>query len=256
VHLAKNGCRHITLSTRRAQRGEELARQYSIRTVPFSEWRARLAETDLLISATTSSDTLLFVSDLKSIMAKRSRGPLCLIDLAVPRTVDAEVSKVSGVDAFNIEDLKGIAYQNLRFRENAMAQAYAIIDARAAAFLSQLHSPDFSSMVSKLNQIVQECVRQEVWPALEPYLLSDTERKTAEQAVNQLERSLAHNLLMRLKTRMLEEESSDSEFLMAKIFQNDPVQVNLPEALKKYPDQFMKELKNRFHREILSLVTT
>lgn len=255
-HFTQHGCQNIIVSTRRIERGKELADRYSVKAIPFEEWLVYLEKTDLFISATTFPSVLLTDQKLDEIMQKRKKRPLCLIDLAVPRTIAPEVAKIENVHAFNIEDLKGIGYQTLKFRESAMAQAYAIIHARSKTFLNDLRIPNFSSTVMKLNQLVHDSIHHDVWPALEPYLLSDEERKTAENAVCQLERNLAHQLIIQLKNIMLTEEIEDSDFLFAKLFQNDSVEVNLPDALKKYPDQFLHHLKKRFQQNASSFIAS
>lgn len=255
MHLVGNDCRNITVSSRWTERGQELANRYSIREVPFSKWMEHLAGTDLFISATTQPAMLLSARELSGIMSKRKEKPLCLIDLAVPRTIDPEVSKVEGVHAYNIEDLKGIGYQNLQFRENAMAQAYAIIHARTKTFLMGLQMPDVAVLIPKLNQLVKECVYDELWPALEPQLLSAEERKAAEEAIRQLERALTHKLLMRLKALASDEGKPVAGTLFANLFQDELSPFAMPDALKQYPGDFFEAVRKRFHEKLPSLMS-
>ncbi len=255
THLVGNRCRNITVSSRWKERGQELADRYAIRTISFSNWTEHLAGTDLFISATTQPAIILSASALSGIMSKRKEKPLCLIDLAVPRTIDPEVSKIEGAHLYNIEDLKGIGYQNLKFRENAMAQAYAIIHARTKTFLMGLQIPDVAALVPKLNQMVKECVYDELWPALEPHLLSADERRTAEEAICQLERSLAHKILMRMKMLSSDEEKPVAGTLFANLFQDELSQFSMPDVLKQYPGDFFEAVRKRFHEKLPSLMT-
>ncbi len=255
THLVENQCRNITVSSRSAERGQELADRYAIRSVPFSKWAERLEGTDLLISATTQPAMLLSARELSAVMSKRKDRPLCLIDLAVPRTIDPAVSQIRQVHVYNIEDLKGIGYQNLKFRENAMAQAYAIIHARTKTFLMGLQMPDVTALVPKLNRLVKECVYDELWPSLEPLLSSADERKTAEEALRQLERNMAHNLLMRLKTLAADEEKPLAGTLFANLFQDELAQCSMPAALSQYPEHFFESVRKRFHEKLPSLMT-
>ncbi len=253
LHLMRHDCKNITLSSRRRERGQELAQQHSIRAVPYGDWKQCLDQTDILISATTHPEILLSAAELSVIMSQREKRPLCLIDLAVPRTLDPEVSRIEQVHAFNIEDLKGIGYQNLKFRENAMAQAYAIIHARTKMFLMGLQMPDFSVLVPKLNQLVHDCVRQEVSAALEAYGTSGEEQRIAERAVYQLEHHLTHKLLLRMKTLMSGEEAQNTGALFAKVFQDELAQVHIPEVLRQ-SDSFLEDLRKRFHERLPAIV--
>ena len=253
MHLVRNGCLNITVSSRRPERGQALAQQYAIKSIPFSDWPGLLDQTDLFISATTHPTMLLSYEELGRVMLRRDSKPLCLIDLAVPRTIDPDVSSIDQIHAFNIEDLKGIGYQNLKFRENAMAQAYAIIHARNKTFLMGLKAPDMSLLAPKLTQLVRDCIYQEIWPVLEPYLLSEDERKTMEGTISQWERNLSHRLLTQFKTVMSDDATPKTGTMFAKFFQEEFAQLGVPDVLKQYPEPLLEDIRKRFHEKLPSL---
>lgn len=253
MHMVQNDCKHITVSSRRQKRAEEIAEQYSVQAVPYPDWKKYLAQTDILISATTHPEILLSEHELSLIMSRRKNRPLCTIDLAVPRTIDPEVSGIAHVHAFNIEDLKGIGYQNLKFRENAMAQAYAIIHAKTKTFLLGLRMPDMQTLAPKLAQLVHDCVRHEIQPALEKRLATEAERAILEEAILKLERNLAHNILLRVKTLRAEGENSGPDRLFSQLFEDGLGELDLPAHLKHYPDNFLEGINERFQQELLAL---
>jgi glutamyl-tRNA reductase len=73
-------------------------------------------------------------------MAKRRNRPLILIDISVPRNIDAEVQRLDNVYLYNIDDLEAIVRENVRNREQELALCHRIIEVRAAELREKLNS--------------------------------------------------------------------------------------------------------------------
>jgi glutamyl-tRNA reductase len=72
-------------------------------------------------------------------MVGRRNRPLILIDMSVPRNVDAEVQRVDNVYLYNIDDLEAIVRENVRGREQELALCYRIIEDRATTLMQKLY---------------------------------------------------------------------------------------------------------------------
>jgi glutamyl-tRNA reductase len=72
--------------------------------------------------------------------ARRDR-PLALIDIAVPRDIDPEVQLVPGVYLYDIDDLEAIVRENIRSREQELAQCRTIIEEETAEVMAKLAPP-------------------------------------------------------------------------------------------------------------------
>lgn len=252
-HFTQNGCRSITVCSRRSDRSQELARLFSVREIPFSSWRDQLQQTDLLVAATSQPKTLLSYQELSWIMKKRKHQPLCLIDLAVPRTIDPKASRIANVHLYNIEDLKGIGYQNLKFRENAMAQAYAILHARTKVFLMELRSPNWAPVLPKVRQMVRECIRQESEALLKLQRPSFCGQNN-EETMTRLEKRLTHTLLTQLKSLREDGGESLTGNSFSGPFREATPAKAIPDSLKHFPGDFWKAVQKRFHEELPSLM--
>ena len=60
-------------------------------------------------------------------MAARRDRPLCILDIALPRDVDADVGKLENVFLYDLDDLKAAAAANLERRNEDVPAAEAII---------------------------------------------------------------------------------------------------------------------------------
>ena len=136
-HLAKKGARSVLVSNRSYDRALNLATEFGGRAVRFDDCLKAMAEADIVVSSTGAPETILHRDDVASVMAGRSSRPLFLIDIAVPRDIDAEVEQLDNVFLYNVDHLEAIVRENVRQREQELARCQAIIGERAAALMAR-----------------------------------------------------------------------------------------------------------------------
>ena len=132
--LITRGVTDLRVSNRSAERVDNLAQAIPVRAVPFSKWTDQCREVDILIASTSSEAPLLSRQDLEPILRGRIDRPLFIIDIAVPRNVDANVDALDGVYLYDIDSLQSIAEQSLAMRREQIAVAEQIIAEHVAAF--------------------------------------------------------------------------------------------------------------------------
>jgi glutamyl-tRNA reductase len=71
-------------------------------------------------------------------MHSRRNRPLFLIDIAVPRDIDADVDQLENVYLYNVDHLEAIVRENVRQREQELAHCQAILGERAMALMARL----------------------------------------------------------------------------------------------------------------------
>lgn len=137
-HLAKKGARSILVSNRSFEQAIELAKEFGGEAVRFEECLEAMTHVDIVVAATASPDTLLRRTDVENLMRRRKNRPLFLIDLAVPRNINADAESLEGVYLYNIDDLRTLVSANLRSRQQDIARCEQIIHARASALMAKL----------------------------------------------------------------------------------------------------------------------
>jgi glutamyl-tRNA reductase len=136
-HFAKKGARSVLVSNRSYDRALSLATEFGGRAIPLGDCLPALAEADIVVSSTGSPQTILHREDVASVMARRRNRPLFLIDIAVPRDIDAEVEQLDNVYLYNVDHLDAIVRENVRQREQELARCQAILAQRTAAIMSR-----------------------------------------------------------------------------------------------------------------------
>jgi len=137
-HLAKKGARSILVSNRSFERAVELAREFGGEAVRFEECLQTMTDVDIVVAAAGCPNTLLRRADVENLMRRRKNRPLFLIDIAVPRNIDAGVHSLEGVYLYNIDDLQALVRENVRSRQQDLAKCDQIIDARASELMAKL----------------------------------------------------------------------------------------------------------------------
>jgi glutamyl-tRNA reductase len=137
-HLAKKGAKSVLVANRSLERAQGLAAEFGGRAVAFENLLSALSEADIVVSSTGAADTILHQADIASIMPARRNRPLFLIDIAVPRDVDADVDQLPNVYLYNVDHLEAIVRENVQLREKELEHCRQIIRQRATALLPRL----------------------------------------------------------------------------------------------------------------------
>jgi glutamyl-tRNA reductase len=136
-HLTKKGARSVLVSNRSYDRALNLATEFGGHAVRFDECFQAMAQADIVVSSTGSPQTILHRDDVASAMAGRANRPLFLVDIAVPRDIDAEVDQLDNVYLYNVDHLEAIVRENVSHREQELARCQAILAERTAAVMAR-----------------------------------------------------------------------------------------------------------------------
>ena len=121
----------MSIASRTHERAEGLAREVDGLLIPFNTWQDSLPYVDVGIFATSARDHLLDRATLKAVLAKRPRKPLFLIDLALPRDIEATASDLPNLYLYNLDDLGNIANENLQSRKKEVDTCLAELGRKA-----------------------------------------------------------------------------------------------------------------------------
>jgi len=168
-HLRSQGVEEIVITSRTAAHADALAAQVSGRTVPWAQMRRAIAGADIVLTATGSQRPIITREDVQAVTGRRRTEPLFIIDIAVPRDVEASVGEIEQVFLYNVDDLQGIVQENLERRGAEIAQAEAIVAEEVARFTVWQRSRRAIPTVVALRQRFDDIRRAEL-QRLEPRL--------------------------------------------------------------------------------------
>jgi glutamyl-tRNA reductase len=169
VHLQAQQVKQIAIANRTFAAAQNLAARLGGQAVAWDELDDALAAADIVVTATGASEPVLGRTRVEEVMRPRRSRPLFIIDIAVPRDVEAAVGNLDQVFLYNIDDLRTIVKENLARRGGELEHAEAIVEEEVSRFTSWMQSREIVPTVVALRQRF-EAIRQSELTRLEPKL--------------------------------------------------------------------------------------
>jgi glutamyl-tRNA reductase len=120
-----------------------------------------LVSADILIASTGAPHTVLSAEMVRQAMQTRSQRPLFLIDIAVPRDIDADVTNIPHVKLYDIDSLNAKLEGSLARRMDEVPQVRSILEEELTDFAEYLKSLDMLPIIADIRQQA-ETIRQEL----------------------------------------------------------------------------------------------
>lgn len=146
-HLTQQGIGRLIIANRTHAKALALAEQFKGLAITLAELPSHLAEADIVISSTASQLPILGKGSVESALKKRRYKPMFMVDLAVPRDIEAEVEQLRDVYLYTVDDLQNTIDQNMDSRRRAAAQAEEIIDTQVDHFLAWLRAQSAQTVI-------------------------------------------------------------------------------------------------------------
>lgn len=203
--LRKRGAQSVLVVNRTFQRAQELAIQWGGQAAAMERLLDHLPNMDIVITSTGAPHIVIRSSMVEEAMKHRPARPLVLMDIAVPRDVDAEVKNISGVYLYDLDTLSKYLESNLAQREAEVPKVRAILVDERAAFEEYLASldvvPIIVNMRNQADNIRQDELRKAIrrMPDLTPEM---------EQQIDILTKSIVSKILHKPTTRLRQEANS------------------------------------------------
>lgn len=160
--LARRGNRHLHIANRTARRAQKLAEKYDAETVPFDRLMDHFLHCDIVITSTASREPLVRLDSLKEVMKKRHNRSLFLIDLSVPRDVEAAIRDLEEVFVYNIDDLEMVVAHNREKRKAEIEKADRIVDRHTGDFFAWLSTLDLAPTIARLKDCFESIAATEL----------------------------------------------------------------------------------------------
>ncbi|MBG0756796.1 glutamyl-tRNA reductase [Vibrio cidicii] len=205
-HLQANGCTKMIVANRTRERAMNLAEQFGAEVIGLPEIPHYLPKADIVISSTASPLPIIGKGMVETALKQRRYQPMLLVDIAVPRDVEAQVGDLSDAYLYTVDDLQSIIDSNIEQRKVEAIQAEAIVSEESAAFMSWLRSLQAVDSIREYRQSA-EAIREEL---LSKSLQALAGGADAEKVLRELSNRLT-NKLIHAPTRALQLAAEQGE---------------------------------------------
>lgn len=205
-HLYDNNVGNITVANRTISRAEAMAGQIGADVITLAQIPENLAKADIVISSTGSTLPIIGKGMVESALAQRKHQPIFMVDLAVPRDIEEQVSDLEDVFLYTVDDLQGIIAKNIENRRKAAVQAEGIVGEQSDVFMSWLRGLNTQDAVLSYRQ---QCMSERDL-LLEKALSQLSNNKNPEAVVAELATKLT-NKLMHAPTSALQSAAQGGE---------------------------------------------
>ena len=222
AHFASKNPQSITIANRSLERGELLASYLrdqgrNCDSIPLGDLPTQLHQFDIVISCTASSLPIIGLGMVKTAVNQRLRKPLVMIDLAVPRDIEAEVRSLPDVYLYTIDDLGQVAKEGMDHRLNAVKSAEQIIDHQVSQFMQWLSQRAAVPLITSIKERSEAFQKIELEKAHKKLLKGEN----PQEVMAELARALANKFLHGSFHLLHHQEAmalKDSEKMLSKIF--------------------------------------
>jgi glutamyl-tRNA reductase len=132
--LLNEGVKVAIVANRTHERAMTLAEQYGAAAMHYDHCWESLREVDVLLCSTASPVPVVTLDRVQAHVEARGGRPLCILDIALPRDVEAAVGDLDNVFLYDLDDLKSAAAANLERREEDVPAARRVIAEEVAKY--------------------------------------------------------------------------------------------------------------------------
>ena len=139
-HLVGAGIGTLLIANRTTERARALAEETGGHALALGDIPGVLPRADIIISSTGSPLPILGKGTIeKALKARRFRSQL-IVDIAVPRDVEAEAGKLDGIFLYTVDDLRSVIDENRESRRAAADEAEEIVVNQVELYMRRLRA--------------------------------------------------------------------------------------------------------------------
>lgn len=139
-HLKDNNVESIVVANRTIERAQAMCEEFNATAITLQQIPDYLANADIVISSTASPLPILGKGMVEKALKQRRHQPMLLVDIAVPRDIEAEVGELDDAFLYTVDDLHSIIEQNMASRMEAAEQAELITEEQSHIFMEWVRS--------------------------------------------------------------------------------------------------------------------
>ena len=193
-HLQTHKIGKVIVANRSVDKAQRLAQQYGAhaRAIALTDLHAELHQADIIISSTAAPIPIIGKGMVENALKQRKYRPIFIVDIAVPRDIEAEVSQLDDVYLYTVDDLHDVITENMKSREQAAEQAEIMLHAETQTFMRWLYAQSQVGLIQSYRQDAYQMKQEVLDKALKRLKKGESPEETLQFLAHTLTNKLLH----------------------------------------------------------------
>lgn len=195
TYFAAKNPKLITVANRTLPRAQELCEKLSVHAEPclLTKLPEILHQYDVVVSSTASQLPLVGKGMVERALKARQNMPVFMLDLAVPRDIEAEAGELDDVYLYTVDDMVNIVQSGKESRQKAAEEAERMVAEKVAEFIEWQRSREHVPLIRALREEGERARRQVLENALKQLAKGTPPEEVLERLSVQLTNKLLHS---------------------------------------------------------------
>jgi glutamyl-tRNA reductase len=231
----------MAVANRTLERGEKLATHLGAQAIRLADLPDRLHEFDIVVSCTASTLPIIGLGAVERALKARKRRPMFMVDLAVPRDIEPEVTRLDDVYLYTVDDLSALVQTAGEKRQAAVAQAEAIIETGVQGFVSWLDQRTTVPLIQALQAQADDWRATEIARARKLLARGEDIEAVMEALSRGLTQKMLHGALAELHSADARHRPQVAASLSRLFLRGEAPRVNAPHRHDEAPRDPLKD---------------
>ncbi len=199
AHFCAQNPKQVTVANRTLERAETLASQINADAIKLADLSEALSDYDIVVSCTASSLPIIGLGMAQRAIKKRRHKPMFMVDLAVPRDIETEISKLEDVYVYTVDDLGKVVQSGIRGRQEAVKAAEILIQDRVNEFHIWMLARNSVPQILSLKEKAENLRQKELHKAQKAIIRGEDPQKILDSMSKALMNKYIHDPLTALR---------------------------------------------------------
>ena len=220
-HLRSKGVTDLTIANRTLANAQTLAATLNANAIQLSNVAKVLWEFDMVIASTGSTLPVLGKGAVEQAIRERKRRPMFMVDIAVPRDIEAGVGELPDVYLYTIDDLTQIVEVNKTRRLRAASGAENLVDLGTEAYQRERRVQQGQGLLQGFRQQAEKLRDDELDQAMRSLSNGADPKATLQKLANGLTNKLIHPTTAAIRNASAEGRTDRLDFIQEAYGLND-----------------------------------
>ena len=192
AHFGGARPKSMTVANRTEERAKALADRFGASTMRIDQIGDALPRFDVVVSCTAAPLPIVGLGMVERAVKARRHRPMVMVDLAVPRDIEPEISELDDIFLYTVDDLAQVVEAGMESRQQAVIEAEQIIITRVDGFLHWMSARETVPVIRSLREHAESLRQAELERAVRLLAKGEEPQRVLEALSHGLTNKLMH----------------------------------------------------------------